>query len=97
MKRGQKTNTEKVVLRLRQVEVRTAQGNRLALACKEAEISEQSYCDEWLKQEIFSSLKEAQTVSGLWQTSYNRVRPPSSLGYRPPAPVTPRIRPSGHP
>ena len=25
---------------------------------------------------------------GRWQTSYNRVRPHSSLGYRPPAPVT---------
>ena len=24
---------------------------------------------------------------GLWQTTYNRVRPHSSLGYRPPAPV----------
>jgi hypothetical protein len=33
-------------------------------------------------------LKEAQIVIGLWQTTYNRVRPHSSLGYRPPAPVT---------
>ena len=31
---------------------------------------------------------EAQTVIGLWQNAYNRVRPHSSLGYRPPAPVT---------
>lgn len=44
--------------------------------------------DECLRQEIFSSLKEAQIVIGLWQTIYNRVRPHSSLGYRPPAPVT---------
>ena len=44
--------------------------------------------DECLKQEIFYSLKEAQTVIGLWQNAYNRVRPHSSLGYRPPAPVT---------
>ena len=43
--------------------------------------------DECLKQEIFYSLK-AQTVIGLWQNAYNRVRPHSSLGYRPPAPVT---------
>ena len=41
-----------------------------------------------MKQEIFSSLKEAQVVIGLWQNTYNRVRPHSSLGYRPPAPVT---------
>ena len=44
--------------------------------------------DECLRQEIFSSLKEAQTVIGIWQNTYNRVRPHSSLGYRPPAPVT---------
>jgi len=43
MKRGQKTGAEQVVLKLRQIEVQTAQGKSLALACKEAEISEQSY------------------------------------------------------
>ena len=42
MKRGQKTSAEKVVLKLRQIEVQTAQGKSLALACKKAEISEQS-------------------------------------------------------
>lgn len=44
--------------------------------------------DECLRQEIFYSLKEAQTVIGIWQNTYNRVRPHSSLSYRPPAPVT---------
>ena len=44
--------------------------------------------DECLKQEIFTSLKEAQVVIGMWQNTYNRVRPHSSLDYRPPAPVT---------
>ena len=44
--------------------------------------------DECLRQEICYSLKEAQIVIGLWQTTYNRVRPHSSLGYRPPAPVS---------
>ena len=43
MRRGQKTSAEQVVLMLRQIEVQTAQGKSLALACKEAEISEQSY------------------------------------------------------
>ncbi|WP_462120724.1 hypothetical protein [Methylorubrum extorquens] len=42
MRRGQKTSAEQVVLTLRQIEVQTAQGKSLALACKEAEISEQS-------------------------------------------------------
>jgi transposase InsO family protein len=88
MRQGQKTGAEQVVLTLRQIEVQTAQGKSLALACKEAEISEQSYRDECLRQEIFYSLREAQVVIGLWQNTYNRVRPHSSLGYRSPAPVS---------
>lgn len=44
--------------------------------------------DECLKQEILYSLKEVQILTGLWQTTYNRVIPHSSLGYRPPAPVS---------
>ncbi|WIU39958.1 hypothetical protein KQ926_00785 [Methylorubrum extorquens] len=43
MKRGQRPSAEQVVLKLRQIEVQTAQGKSLALACKEAEISEQSF------------------------------------------------------
>ncbi|QIJ73303.1 hypothetical protein GU700_00990 [Methylobacterium sp. NI91] len=42
MRRGQKMSAEQVVLKLRQIEVQTAQGKSLALAYKEAEISEQS-------------------------------------------------------
>ena len=49
MKRGQKTSAEKVVLKLRQIEVQTAQGKSLALACKDAKISEQSYY-RWRKE-----------------------------------------------
>ncbi|CAO4150791.1 transposase of ISMdi3, IS3 family (ORF 1) [Methylorubrum extorquens DM4] len=49
MRRGQKTSAEQVVLTLRQIEVQTAQGKSLALACKEAEISEQSYY-RWRKE-----------------------------------------------
>ena len=44
--------------------------------------------DECLRQEISYSLREAQIVIGLWQNTYNGVRPHSSLGYRPPAPVS---------
>ena len=87
MRRGQKTSAEQVVLKLRQIKVQTAQGKSLSLGCKEAEISEQLR-DECLGQEIFYSLKEAQIVIGLWKNTYNRVRPHSSLGYRPPAAVT---------
>ena len=49
MRRGQKTSAKQVVLKLRQIEVQTAQGKSLALACKEAEISEQSYY-RWRKE-----------------------------------------------
>ncbi|CAO4136358.1 hypothetical protein OFEAOIEE_LOCUS4112 [Methylorubrum extorquens] len=88
MKRGQRPSAEQVVLMLRQIEVQTVQGKSIAVACKDADVSEQSYRDECLRQEIFSSLREAQVVIGLWQNTYNRVRPHSSLGYRPPAPAT---------
>lgn len=47
--------------------------------------------DECLNGEIFYSLKEAQIVIENWRTEYNTVRPHSSLGYRPPAPLA--IRP----
>jgi putative transposase len=49
MRRGQKTSAERVVLKLRQIEVQTAQGKSLALACKEAGISKQSYY-RWRKE-----------------------------------------------
>ena len=44
--------------------------------------------DELLNGEIFYSLREAQVVIGAWHDHYNRMRPHSALGYRPPAPVT---------
>jgi putative transposase len=49
MRRGQKTSAEQVVLKLRQIEVQTVQGKSLALACKEAGISKQSYY-RWRKE-----------------------------------------------
>ena len=49
MRRGQKTSAEQVVLKLRQIEVQTAQGKSIAVACKEAEVSEQSYY-RWRKE-----------------------------------------------
>lgn len=42
--------------------------------------------DECLNGEIFSTLQEAQVVIEQWRRHYNRVRPHSSLGYRPPTP-----------
>ena len=42
--------------------------------------------DELLNGEIFYTLLEARALIEQWRRQYNRVRPHSSLGYRPPAP-----------
>jgi putative transposase len=42
--------------------------------------------DELLAREIFYTLREAQVLVERWRKEYNRVRPHSALGYRPPAP-----------
>jgi len=43
--------------------------------------------DEFLNGEIFYTLKEAEVLTEQWRHLYNHVRPHSSLGYRPPAPL----------
>jgi len=42
--------------------------------------------DELLNVEIFTTLFEAQVLIEDWRKDYNRIRPHSALGYRPPAP-----------
>jgi len=42
--------------------------------------------DELLNREIFTTLEEARVLIEQWRREYNRVRPHSALGYRPPAP-----------
>jgi transposase InsO family protein len=42
--------------------------------------------DELLNREIFFTLEEAKTLIARWREEYNHFRPPSALGYRPPAP-----------
>ena len=42
--------------------------------------------DELLDREIFYTLTEAKILIERWRREYNTVRPPSALGYRPPAP-----------
>jgi len=44
--------------------------------------------DEFLNGEICYTLQEAKVLIERWRQHYNTVRPHSSLGYRPPAPVT---------
>ena len=43
MPRGRKVSPEQIIATLRQIEVQLATGKSLALACKEAGVSEQSY------------------------------------------------------
>ena len=49
--------------------------------------------DELLNRELFYTLKEAQVLVERWRQEYNRIRPHSSLGYRPPAPEAVEPRP----
>ena len=44
--------------------------------------------DALLNGELFYSLAEARIVIESWRQHYNTQRPPSSLGYKPPAPAT---------
>ena len=44
--------------------------------------------DELLNGEIFYTLAEARILIERWRRHYNTIRPHSSLGYKPPAPVT---------
>ena len=44
--------------------------------------------DELLNGELFYTLTEAKILIEKWRRMYNEIRPHSSLGYRPPAPVT---------
>ncbi len=49
--------------------------------------------DECLNGEIFYTLQEAKVLIEQWRRHYNRVRPHSALGYRPPAPEAMEIPP----
>ena len=48
--------------------------------------------DDLLKRELFDTRWEVQVLVERWGQTYNRIRPHSALGYRPPAPeaVAPR-------
>jgi len=48
--------------------------------------------DELLNGEIFDTLLEARVLIECWRREYNRYRPHSSLGYKPPAPEAHEIR-----
>ena len=45
--------------------------------------------------EKFDTLDEAKMLAERWRHIYNRIRPHSALGYRPPAPETIELMPPG--
>lgn len=51
--------------------------------------------DEFLNGEIFDTLLEAKVLTERWRRHYNRRRPHSALGYRPPAPEAVEALPPG--
>jgi len=48
--------------------------------------------DELLDRELFDTLWEVKVLVECWRQTYNRIRPHSALGYRPPVPeaIAPR-------
>jgi transposase InsO family protein len=48
--------------------------------------------NELLNGEILYTLRGAQVLIENWRQHYNRIRPHSALGYRPPAPETTLVR-----
>jgi transposase-like protein len=64
MARGNRLSAEQIIAMLRQIEVQLAQGKSLALACKEAGISEQSY-DRWRKEYGGLQLEQAKRLKEL--------------------------------
>jgi hypothetical protein len=52
--------------------------------------------DELINREVFTTLLETKILIENWRRDYNKVRPHSSLGYRPPAPeaIQPALTPA---
>ena len=64
MRRGRKVSPEQIIATLRQIEVQLATGKSLALACKEAGVSEQSYY-RWRKEYGGVAVEQAKRLKEL--------------------------------
>ena len=100
---SRKTYTvDQIVVKLREVEVLCGQGNSIAVASRQAGITEQTYyrwwengyCesfnsrmrDEFLNGELLGNMYEVEVLTKRWVEYYNTIRPHSALGGKPPAP-----------
>ena len=67
MARRKNWGGEQIIAKLRQIEIQMAQGRSLALACKEVEISEQSYY-RWRKEYGGVAVEQAKRLNDLeWE------------------------------
>ena len=64
MARRKNWSAEEIIAKLRLIEVQLAQGKSLALACKEAEISEQSYY-RWRREYGGIAIEQAKRLKDL--------------------------------
>ena len=64
MPRGRKVSPKQIIATLRQIEVQFATGKSLALACKEAGVSEQSYY-RWRKEYGGVAVEQAKRLKEL--------------------------------
>ena len=64
MAKGKRFSAEQIIAKLRQIEVHLAQGKSLALASKEAGISEQSYY-RWRKESGGVAIEQAKRLKEL--------------------------------
>src|SRR5262249_34525500 len=76
---------EQILAKLREAEVALSKGQSVAHVCRALSITERLR-DELLDRELFDTLWEVKVLVERWRQTYNRIRPHSALGYRPPAP-----------
>ena len=78
MPRGRKVSPEQIIAKLRQIEGQLAQGKSLALACKEAGLSEQSYY-RWRREYGGLRLEQAKRLKELERENARLRRPVADL------------------
>ena len=81
MARRKNWSAEEIIAKLRLIEVQLAQGKSLALACKEAEISEQSYY-RWRREYGGKAVEQAKRLKDLERENARLGRLLAGLSHR---------------